>query len=64
MTPGQRRFVAKSFGTGRNLRWGVYDRATASWPIHRPELGMVAQAMTTEAAAQAEAARCEQVVPA
>lgn len=59
MSPGERRFVAKSYGKGRQLRWGVFDRAMSSWPIHRPDLGMVAQAMTNQAAAEAEADRCE-----
>lgn len=58
----ERRFLARSYPVGpRAVRWGVYDRATGSWPLFRPDLGAVIQAATTRAEAQTEADRCEAV---
>lgn len=59
MIPGLIRFVAKQDGRGL---WGVYDRVMASWPIVRNDLGIVQQNLSTEAEAQAEADRCNELM--
>ena len=55
----KRRYVAKSFGDGRQRRWGVYDLRTASWPVNRVPFGAVKQNIRTEEEAQTEADRLE-----
>lgn len=57
MRPGEPRYVAKAIQRPRSVRWGVYDRQEASWPVQRPDLGKVKQEMRTEAEAQTEADR-------
>jgi hypothetical protein len=63
VTPAKRRFIAKKYGTPpprQRQVWGVYDLKLGCWPVERDKLGMVKQAMATEAEAEAEALRCEE----
>lgn len=71
LSAGEVRFVVKAhraYPVGRTiseaeykklkiLSWGVYDRQGGSFPVRTPELGEVAQDVSTEAIAQAEADR-------
>lgn len=57
LATGEVRFIPKKNGRF----WGVYDRATGSWPLQRPETGVVDQKHRTETSAQEEAERLSKI---
>lgn len=56
----RRRFIAKESRLGRRTVFGVYDVERGSWPGIISGAGRVQQDHATEAAAEAEAQRCEE----
>jgi hypothetical protein len=55
---GAVRFIVKPIPVGpRKVVYGVYDRATGSFPGQRPGLGKIKQAHPTQASADIEADR-------
>lgn len=58
----RQRFYAKRVLVGTRQQWRIYDSERGSFPYRTPELGVVTQDHATEKAADAEAARLQQLL--